>query len=169
MRDQPVRGEEVSGDVRGESDGSQPIDELIDDREARNDFWSIEGDYIYRHHVEPRVQVYVPKEETFQIPMRYIDVIRSPHTTLDVLQENSLDDNWKIDVNRNLSESWTRFTQFTVLNEKLPDGIMWSGKVADNKASDIQARGQKYGKMCQTQLNEKKIRRGLSNNRSSTM
>ena len=29
--------------------------------------------------------------------------------------------------NRNLSESWTGFTQFTISNEKLPDGKMWSG------------------------------------------
>ena len=43
MRDQPVRGEELGGDLRGSSDGSQPTDATIDDREARNDFWSIEG------------------------------------------------------------------------------------------------------------------------------
>ena len=35
-------------------------------------FWSIGGDFIYRHHNEPRVQLYVPKEETFPIPLKYI-------------------------------------------------------------------------------------------------
>ena len=36
---------------------NQPIDETKDDAEARNDFWSIDRDFIYRHHVEPRVQL----------------------------------------------------------------------------------------------------------------
>ena len=36
-----------------------------------------------------RVQLYVPKEESFPIPLKYIDVIRSTHT-LDVAQENDL-------------------------------------------------------------------------------
>ena len=36
---------------------------MTDDSEARNDFWSIEGNYICRHHVEPRVNLYVLKEE----------------------------------------------------------------------------------------------------------
>ena len=31
--------------------------------EGRNDFWFISGDFIYRHHVEPRVKLYVPREE----------------------------------------------------------------------------------------------------------
>ena len=45
---------------------SQPT-ESTDDAEARADFWSIQGDFIYRHHHEPRVQLHVPKEETFPI------------------------------------------------------------------------------------------------------
>ena len=65
---------------------SQPA-ESTDDAEARADFWSIQGDFICRHHVEPRVQLYVPKEETFPIPLKYIDVTRTTHTNLDVLQE----------------------------------------------------------------------------------
>ena len=32
---------------------------------------------IYRHHNEPGVQLFVPKEETFPIPLKYIDVTRS--------------------------------------------------------------------------------------------
>ena len=39
--------------------------ETQDDAEARNDFWSIEADFIYRHHTEPRVHFHVPKEESF--------------------------------------------------------------------------------------------------------
>ena len=74
-------------------------------RWARLDFWSIPGDFIYRRHNEPRVQIYVPKEETFRIPLQYIDITRSTHTDLDVLQEKRTDDYWKVDFNRRLSDS----------------------------------------------------------------
>ena len=70
LRDQPVPNEELGGDLQGSSDESQPIDETKDGAEARNDFWSIEKDYIYRRHVEPRVQYHVPKEQTFAIPLK---------------------------------------------------------------------------------------------------
>ena len=40
-------------------------DSTCDDAEAKNYFWSITGDFIYRHHVEPRVKLYVPREESF--------------------------------------------------------------------------------------------------------
>ena len=33
---------------------------------------------------------------------------------------------WNIDGSRDLSDSWTGFTQFTLLNEKPPDGFLWS-------------------------------------------
>ena len=42
-------------------------------------------DYIYRHHVEPRVKPYVPQEETFPIPYKKFGVTRSTNTTLDVM------------------------------------------------------------------------------------
>ena len=115
----PERGEELSDDLRGESDGSPPIDTTMDGREVRNVFWSIEGNYIYRHHVEPRVQLYVPKEETFPTPMRYSDVVGRirPWTWL---QQSRMDDQWNIDGDRNLSDPWSGFTQFTKTNEKHP-------------------------------------------------
>ena len=77
-----------------------------------------EGDFIYRHHVELRVQLRVPKEESFPNPLKYIDVTRTTHTNLDVLQEKRIDDFWNVDVDRNFSDSWTGFTKFTSLNEK---------------------------------------------------
>ena len=39
--------------------------------------------FTYRHHVEPRVQLYVPKEESFPISQKFFDVTRSTHTNLD--------------------------------------------------------------------------------------
>ena len=49
-------------------------------------FWSMSGNCIYRHHVEPRIKLYSPKEESFPIPLNYIDVSRTTHTNLDVKQ-----------------------------------------------------------------------------------
>ena len=46
----------------------------------------------------------------------------------DVKQERRIDDYWNIDGSRNLSVSWTGFTRFTLLEEKPPDGHMWSGE-----------------------------------------
>ena len=107
--------------------GLFPQDSLPDAGEAINDFWSMSGNFIYRHHVEPRVKLYSPREESFPIPLKYIDVSRTTRTNLDVMQESRIDDFWNIDGSRDLSDSWTSFTQFTLLEEKPPDGYMWSG------------------------------------------
>ena len=50
------------------------------------------GECNCRHHVEPRVQLCVPKEEPFPRPLKCIDVSRTTHTHLDVLQESRIDD-----------------------------------------------------------------------------
>ena len=124
----PNRGEGHI-DFLGESEGSlpQPQDSLPDAGEAINDFWSMSGSFIFRHHVEPRVKLYSPREESFPIPLKYIDVTRTTHTKLDVKQEKRIDDYWNIDGSRDLSDHWTGFTQFTLLEEKPLDGYMWSG------------------------------------------
>ena len=127
-REHPIRG--VSHrNFLGESEGSlpPPQDSLPDAGEAINDFWSISGNFISRHHVEPRVKLYSSREESFTIPLKYIGVSRTTRTNLDVMQESRIDDHWNIDGSRDLSDSWTGFTQFTLLEEKAPDGYMWSG------------------------------------------
>ena len=68
-REEIVRSENLKGEFEGEPEEFQPT-ELEDDAEARVDFWSIQGDFIYRHHKELRVQLYVPKEETFPISLK---------------------------------------------------------------------------------------------------
>ena len=85
------------------------------------------GSFIYRHHVEPRVKLYSPRGESFPFPLKYIDVSRTTHTNLDVRQEKRIDEYWNIDGCRDLSDPWTGVTQFTLLEEKAPDGYMWSG------------------------------------------
>ena len=40
--------------------------------------------------------------------------------------EKNIDDNWNADVDRDLSDTWTGFTRFTILIETPQDGYMWS-------------------------------------------
>ena len=108
----PVRGGELRSDPRGSSDESQPMDEMTDDREALDRRW------VDRHHVDLRLQLYVPKEESFPIPLQHTCVVRAARRTLNVLQQSRTDDYRNVDADRNLSESWTSFTQFTTLSEK---------------------------------------------------
>ena len=58
IRERPIRGEGHE-DFLGESEGSlpQPQDSLPDAGEAINDFWSMSGNFIYRHHVEAMLRV----------------------------------------------------------------------------------------------------------------
>ena len=97
-REHPIRGE-GHVDFLGESEGSlsPPQDSLPDAGEAINDFWSMSGNFIYRHHVEPRVKLYSPREESFPTPLKYIDVSRTTRTNSDVVQERHIDDYWNID------------------------------------------------------------------------
>ena len=71
--------------------------------------------------------------------MIYI-VSKTAHTNLDVKQQKRIDDFWNIDGSRDLSDPWTGFTQFTLLDEKAPDGCTWSGGKIDEKAAYIQAK-----------------------------
>ena len=98
IRDRPIRGESHV-DFPGESEGSlpPPQDSYSNAGEAINDFWSMSGNFIYRHHVEPRVKLYSLREESFPIPLKYIDVSRTTHTNLDVKQEKRIDDYWNVD------------------------------------------------------------------------
>ena len=98
IREHPIRGEGRI-DFLGESEGSlpPPHDSFPDAREAINDFWSMSGNFIFRHHVEPRVK-------SFPIPLKYIDVSRTTHTNLDVKQVRRIDDYWNIDGSRDLSD-----------------------------------------------------------------
>ena len=124
-----IRGESHV-DFLGESDGSlsPPHDSFPDAGEAINDFWSMSGNFILCHHVEPRVKLYSPREESFPIPLKYIEVSRTTCTNLDVKQEKRIDNYWNVDWSRDLSDPWTGFPQFTLLEEKPPEGYMWSGE-----------------------------------------
>ena len=59
----------------------------------------------------------------FPIPLNYIDVQRQTKTSIDVLHEATIDDNWNIgDKSLTLSEPWIGVTRFELLNKNPPEG-----------------------------------------------
>ena len=93
-RHRPERGEEKEILQGNSNERCAPShleeDSTRADEKAKNDFWTITGDIIHRHHVVPRVKLYTPKEETFLFPTKYIDVTRTTFSSLDVMLENRL-------------------------------------------------------------------------------
>ena len=139
IRDSLERGEERK-DLRGESDGSPPRGTSPRDGEARNEFWSLSGNYIYRHPVEPRANFTCREKSPFPIPLRFVDVARTASATLDVVLERRIDDYWNVEGDRDLSDARTGFTRITMLDEKPPDGYTWSGERQTKEANNIHAR-----------------------------
>ena len=114
-------------DFLGESEGSLPqsYDLFPDAGEAINDFLSMSGSFMYRHHVEPRVALYSPKEESFPFPLKYTDETRTTHANLDVKQEKRIDDHWNIDGSRFLGQVSHNFLYST---QKLLTDILGPGR-----------------------------------------
>ena len=84
---------------------------------------------MYRHHVEPRVKLYSPREESFPIPMKYIDVSRTTHTNLDVKLEKRIDDHWNNPMGQETCLIHGQgFTQFTHWKKNLQTDICGPGR-----------------------------------------
>ena len=85
IRPRPIQGGSHIDFLR-ESEGSlpQPHDSFPDAGEAINCFWSMSGSFIYRHHVDPRDELYSQREESFPVPLKCTDVTRMIHSNLDV-------------------------------------------------------------------------------------
>ena len=92
------------------------------------DRWSIAGDYLVRHHVKPRKELYVPSEEDIPIPMKFLDVTRFTYTDLDSLSETT--------PTRELSSWWLGCTKFEILKPPPPPGKVWcNGSLVGKRAS----------------------------------
>ena len=90
--------------------------------------------------------LYSPREESFPIQLKYSDVSWTTHWNLDVKQERRIDDYWNVEGSRDLSDYWTGFTQFTLLEEKPADGKMLSGRRLTRKQLTSRPEGQSiYG------------------------
>ena len=59
--------------------------------------------------------------------MKYVDVTRTTHTSMDVMLEIHIEHYWKVDGERELSGAWTGFTRFVLPKERPPEGYTWSG------------------------------------------
>ena len=130
VRHRPIQGESKIYFL-GESEGSlpPPHDSFPDAGEAIIDFWSMSGNFIYRHHVEPRVKLYSPRDESFPIPLKYIDVSKTTHTNLDVKARET--HRWLLEYRwvTRLVRSLERFhTIYSIGRKKPPDGYVWSGR-----------------------------------------
>ena len=176
IQDRRERGEEQEI-LWGESGGlSSPwphqADSTQNDAEAKK-IWYITGDFIYRHHVEPRVKLYMPKEESLPILLKYIDVTRTTHTSLDVLLEKHIEDYGNSDEDREMSDASTGFTRlFGWMKGHLTDahGPVEEGDWRGNKRpQDLTTYGQICGSICLMHQNAKRSKSGLSRNQSSIM
>ena len=131
-REQTARSEDCSGEL----EEGEPPTESTDDAEARADFWPMTSSIVIIMNLEIHSMCRGKKHSLFH----YIDVPRSAHTDLDVMQEKRVDDCLNVESNRSLSDSWKGFTKFTLLSEKPPKGYMWSGGETDKSANDYQTR-----------------------------
>ena len=114
-----------------------------------------------------RVKLYVPKEESFPIPLKFFDVTRNTRTSLDVMLEKNMDDYWNVDGDRELSDTWTRFTRFTILKAKPPDGYTWPGWRLTRKQAT--SRPDKLWPEMWKHMSDAKSESGLSKNLNSIM
>ena len=121
---------------------------------ARNDFSSISGNDIYRHHVEPRDKLFVLKEETFPISLWYIDEVRTTHTPLDVLRTLM-----RFETYWNFGRV-SRISQRSMKN-LLTDICGPGGSRQFKQPQGLIIFDQICGPVCQKQLNERKSNNGL--------
>ena len=83
------------------------------------------------------------------MPLKYIDVSRTTHTNFDVKQEKRIDGYWNFGGSRDLSDPWTGFTQFILL-EETSKRIYVVREEINEKTAVIQARSF-YGQNSGTQ------------------
>ena len=79
IQDYLARGEKHNDDLQEGVGRFSTINTLTDDSEARNKFWTIAGNYIHRHLVEPRVKLHGPNEESFLDYLKAEARPRKPH------------------------------------------------------------------------------------------
>ena len=87
------------------------------------------------------------------------------------MSEKHIDDFLNVDGNRELSDAWTGFTRFIVLNEKPPDGYSWSGERLTKKTTSRHDNvwPEMRKQMSDASKRKEKSKRGPSRNRNSIM
>ena len=135
-------------------------------------FWSISGNFVYRHHGEPIVKLYVPRGASFSIPSKCIDVTRATSTSLDVMLETNMDDYWNVDGDREIVRyvvSFYKIHDIGWINTRLTYMVREEIDKKAERHPDQTLCGQKFEKTCQKRRSEEKSKSGLSKIRSLTM
>ena len=126
--DRPERGEEREV-FRGESDGlSSPTplqgDSTLDDEEAKK--WFLV--YYRRFHLSPSCGT---PSQNVRAERRIIPYSTEVHRRYQnntyvtgCVDGDNIDDFWNVGGEEELSDAWTGFTRFILLNERAPDGNM---------------------------------------------
>ena len=92
------------------------------------------GECTDRYHEEPRLKFYDSDDETFPIPLKYVDVMRQTQLCLNNVSENIINDLWTEATGVNIPEEWTGTARFLILRTRLLEGF----KCSSGKLSKIQ-------------------------------
>ena len=106
----------AEGNLEPEDDAE--IEEGDNKGSTTEDSWSMSGELIYRHHEERRLKFYDPDNETFPIPLIYVDVMRQTQTKKKV-SEHTINDSCFEAKGVTLAEEWTATTRFQILRTRL--------------------------------------------------
>ena len=113
-------------------------------RKLKSDFWTFKVHFIHSHHVEPRVNLYMPrKEESVPIPLRYIGVTYKYDLGCDALAPHR--PSWEY----RKGPRFIRRVDTIHILEKSPDWCTWSAQRLTKKQitpGPITC-GQRYGKL----------------------
>ena len=90
--------------------------------EDKNDFWSVSMISLTVSTLHFAASCVFPKESSFLITLKYTDVNWQTKTIRDSVEENSIDDQWNVDTNKTLSQSWVGSTRFQIPQNRAPKG-----------------------------------------------
>ena len=129
-------GEASEKDDHNQLAPTPPADVRPEHPQSGEDYWTMQGDMLIRHHRRPRLSLFVPDDQNLPIPLKYVDVTRQTDTSLESPCEKVIRDYWNVATqnpaggdpmqeNRQLSEPWTGRTIFNLLRQPLPEGWEW--------------------------------------------
>ena len=96
-------------------------EDTIFEQENGDDFWSMSGDFKYRHHKIHRSKLHILEETTMIIPKN----TRQSRKGIDNAPEHTLNDYWNDKREVLLSEEWIGTARFQTLTMKLSAGYKW--------------------------------------------
>ena len=80
---------------------------------------------MYHHRETHRSILNVSNEDTFPIPLKYIDVMRQTKTNIDSVSQHTRNDQWTEAEDVTLSEDWPGTTRLQILRPRLFEGCKW--------------------------------------------